>query len=69
MPSRAGRDLQPLMNRFGSRYRIGVSATPDKTGDFALATLVLGQIFHETKPEDCDNLMRPTVVRVVTDFF
>ena len=58
-----------IMNRFNARYRIGVSATPDKTGDFALATAVLGPIFHETRPEDCDNLMRPTVIRVATDFF
>ena len=58
-----------VVNRFNARYRIGVSATPDKTGDFALATAVLGPIFHETRPEDCDNLMRPTVIRVTTDFF
>ena len=58
-----------ILNRFGARYRIGVSATPDKTGDFALATNVLGPIFHETRPEDCTNLMRPTVIRVVTNFF
>jgi superfamily II DNA or RNA helicase len=58
-----------LMNRFSARYRIGVSATPDKTGDFALATNVLGPVFHTTKPEEVDTLQRPEVIRVPTDFY
>lgn len=58
-----------LINRFSSRYRIGVSATPDKTGDFLLATAVLGPIFHETKVTEVTSLIRPQVVRVTTDFF
>jgi hypothetical protein len=40
-----------ILNRFSSRYRVGVSATPDKTGDFALAQHVLGTVIHTTKPE------------------
>lgn len=57
-----------VLDRFSARYRLGVSATPDKTGDFALATCVLGPIIHETKPDDVDALMKPEVIRVPTKF-
>jgi superfamily II DNA or RNA helicase len=57
-----------IMNRFTAQYRIGVSATPDKTGDFTMARLVLGPIIHETKPNEVDILIKPRVVRVVTKF-
>lgn len=57
-----------ILNRFSSRYRIGVSATPDKTGDFALATNVLGPVFHTTHERDVPALMKPTIVKVPTKF-
>jgi len=57
-----------VLDRFSARYRLGVSATPDKTGDFALATRVLGPIIHETKPADVTTLMHPEVIRVPTKF-
>jgi superfamily II DNA or RNA helicase len=57
-----------IVNRFSSRYRVGVSATPDKTGDFALAQMVLGTVIHETKPAKVTNLIKPRVVRVPTKF-
>jgi len=57
-----------VMNEFSARYRIGVSATPDKTGDFLMATSVIGPIIHETKPADVPNLTRPEVIRVATEF-
>jgi superfamily II DNA or RNA helicase len=57
-----------IVNSFSARYRVGVSATPDKTGDFRLATAVLGPIFHETVPSEVDSLIKPRVVRVKTDF-
>jgi superfamily II DNA or RNA helicase len=57
-----------VLNRFSSRYRIGVSATPDKTGDFALATNVLGPIFHTTHPREVKELLVPEVMRVPTKF-
>jgi superfamily II DNA or RNA helicase len=57
-----------LLNRFSARYRIGVSATPDKTGDFALATNVLGPIFHDTKKADVDSIIEPEIFKVITDF-
>lgn len=57
-----------LIDRFPCRYRIGVSATPDKTGDFALAQAVLGPIFHVTDPADVDSIIKPVVFRIPTKF-
>lgn len=57
-----------IMNRFSARVREGVSATPDKTGDFELAKLVLGPIVHVTKPAEVDTLMKPKLIRVPTKF-
>lgn len=63
--------LNEIMNRFTSRVRGGTSATPAKTGDFRLATVTLGDIFHE---DDYDVLkedgvlLEPTVEIVATDF-
>jgi superfamily II DNA or RNA helicase len=56
------------VNRFSCRYRIGVSATPNKTGDFALATNVIGPVFHETKRKDVDALIDPVVFKIPTGF-
>jgi len=36
-----------LVSLFPARIRIGMSATPDQTGDFAIALNVLGPVFHE----------------------
>jgi superfamily II DNA or RNA helicase len=57
-----------VVDRFSARYRIGVSATPDKTGDFALARNVLGPVFHETKREDVNTLIEPTIFKISTEF-
>lgn len=57
-----------LIDRFSARYRIGVSATPDKTGDFLLATNVLGPVIHTTTPDEVDALTKPVVIRVPTTF-
>jgi hypothetical protein len=57
-----------LMTRFSARYRLGVSATPDKTGDFELAKLVIGPIIHTTHPHQVTNLIKPRVVKVPTKF-
>jgi superfamily II DNA or RNA helicase len=57
-----------ILSRFSSRFRIGVSATPDKTGDFAMATNVLGPIIHTTKPSEVTTLTKPVVVKVPTKF-
>lgn len=57
-----------IVDRFTARFRIGVSATPDKTGDFALATNVLGPIIHETSHKDVSTLTKPTVYKIPTKF-
>jgi superfamily II DNA or RNA helicase len=57
-----------ILNRFSARYRIGVSATPDKTGDFELAKMVLGPIIHVTHPHEVTNLIKPRVVKIPTKF-
>jgi superfamily II DNA or RNA helicase len=57
-----------VLDRFSAKYRIGVSATPDKTGNFALAKAVLGPIIHETKHKDVDSLQTPRVISVPTNF-
>lgn len=60
-----------VMDRFSSKWRIGVSATPDKTGDFKLAEMVLGPIIHTTKHKgliEKGYLIEPEIVKVKTDF-
>lgn len=57
-----------IVDSFASRYRIGVSATPDKTGDFALAENILGPIFHVTDPKDVKTLVRPIIFKIPTRF-
>ena len=57
-----------IVNRFSSRIRIGVSATPDKTGDFELAKMVLGPIIHETHRDEVDSIVKPHVFKICTDF-
>jgi superfamily II DNA or RNA helicase len=53
-----------LLDRFSARYRFGTSATPDKTGDYALSLNILGPVVHES---DFDG-MEPVIVRLETDF-
>lgn len=57
-----------VINRFSSRYRIGVSATPEKTGDYRLAESVLGPIIHETKRSDVSSIINPIIYRIPTEF-
>lgn len=57
-----------IMNTFSARYRIGVSATPDKSGEFALATRVLGPIICDTNPDSVDALQKPVVYKIPTKF-
>lgn len=62
---------QRAINRFSARYRIGVSATPDKTGDFKLAEMVLGPIIHTTEYDglvEAGYLVDPEIIKVKTDF-
>lgn len=57
-----------ILDTFSARYRVGVSATPDKSGEFALATRVLGPIICDTDPATVDALQRPTVFKIPTKF-
>lgn len=61
-----------VVNAFPSKWRIGVSATPDRdNGLLEVAYSVLGPIIHKTaKQELIDQgfLIKPSVVRVYTDF-
>ncbi len=60
-----------VLNRFSAKYRIGVSATPKKTGDFLLAQMVLGPIIHITTHKgliDKGYLIKPQIVQVKTNF-
>jgi superfamily II DNA or RNA helicase len=63
--------INDIMDRFTARYRGGTSATPFKTGNFMLATTVLGDVIHEDDYEKLkeDNiLLAPEVEIVETDF-
>jgi superfamily II DNA or RNA helicase len=60
-----------LLDRFSARWRWGVSATPDKTGDFRIATNVLGPVLHETPLQemfDKGYLIKPRAVKIETGF-
>ena len=57
-----------ILNRFSARYRVGVSATPDKTGDFELAVNVVGPVIHTVRPDQVDILQKPTVLKIPTKF-
>lgn len=65
------RTFTEVMQRFPARIRIGLSATPDKTGDFEVAQGVLGDVIHRTtrhQLRELGILMRPTIEVVDTDF-
>lgn len=57
-----------IVDTFSSRFRMGVSATPDKSGEFQLATKVLGPIICDTDPATVDALQKPIVYKVPTKF-
>lgn len=60
-----------IMDLFDAEIRIGVSATPGKTGDFTLAQLVLGPVFTSTSHKELVErgyLIKPKIVRVKTEF-
>jgi superfamily II DNA or RNA helicase len=61
-----------VMESFTSKYRIGVSATPDRdNGLVPVALAVLGPVIHSTtrnRLEKLGLLIKPTVHRIQTDF-
>jgi superfamily II DNA or RNA helicase len=64
--------LTQITGSFNSRYRIGLSATPDrKDGRFQVALDVLGEVFHEDNEEELRKkgvLVKPRVEVIRTDF-
>ena len=61
-----------VMNAFPAKWRIGVSATPDRdNGLMGVAYSVLGPVIHKTEKQqliDDGYLTKPSVVRVQTSF-
>jgi superfamily II DNA or RNA helicase len=60
-----------VVSRFPSLIRVGLSATPDKTGDFDIAQAVLGDVVARTTRHELRDhgiLVRPTVRVVDTRF-
>lgn len=64
--------LQDIMERFWARYRLGVSATPDRLdGRFEIVQNVLGEVFYANTEEElraAGVLVRPTVNVIKTGF-
>ena len=64
--------IQIIVGAFNAKYRLGVSATPDRKNDkFEFALNVLGEVFHQDDEEELREagvLMRPTVRVVKTHF-
>jgi superfamily II DNA or RNA helicase len=60
-----------IVDRFTAQHRWGVSATPDKTGDFRIAKAVLGPVLHETPLKEMFEkgyLLKPTVLKINSRF-
>lgn len=58
-----------VMNQFSAKYRWGVSATPEKTGDPRIMKLVLGDQFVEVTEKDVEHsVMKPTIEVIPTQF-
>ena len=63
--------FQHVMQMFPAKYRFGVSATPDKTGDYEIAISVLGDEIHETTRQELRSLgilVTPLIMTVETEF-
>lgn len=63
--------LYDLVDLFTSRYRFGVSATPDKGNDFSFVLNILGEIFHEDDEDhlrELGLLVRPHVEVIHTNY-
>lgn len=60
-----------IIDRFTAMHRLGVSATPDKTGDFRIAQAVLGPVLHETPLKEMFEkgyLLKPEVIKINSRF-
>lgn len=60
-----------ILDLFTARYRIGLSATPGKTGDFRVAQAVMGPVKHITTDEElrqAGRQVKPKIIQVRTNF-
>ena len=60
-----------IFDRFSAYWRVGLSATPEKTGDFRIAESVIGPIRHKTADQELEGAgatIKPRVVQVQTRF-
>lgn len=55
------RTFNEVFSFFSSKIRIGVSATPEKTGLFELAEAIIGPIVVEVEEEDVTRIEKPTI--------
>lgn len=65
------RTFREIFDLFKARYRVGLSATPEKTGSFDLAQYTIGPIGHVTTEEELEVAgvrIRPSVLRIDTPF-
>lgn len=60
------RTFNEVFAMFNSKYRYGVSATPEKTGVFALAEAVIGPIIVEVDEDDVHRIEKPIVEVIET---
>jgi len=64
--------VRELLQRFPAKYRIGLSATPDREEWLTIASRsIIGEIFHRTTEDELEAagvLVRPKVVAVRTPF-
>lgn len=56
-----------VFDRFSSKIRIGVSATPDKTGIFELAEAIVGPVVAEVDEENVDRITKPKIEVIETN--
>lgn len=60
------RTFNEVFAMFNSKFRFGVSATPEKTGVFELAEAVIGPIIVEVDEDDVERIEKPIVEVIET---
>lgn len=62
------RTYNDIFNRFSAECRFGMSATPEKTGDFRLAENICGPVIVEVTEKDVESqIIKPEIIVVETD--
>jgi superfamily II DNA or RNA helicase len=61
--------FKDIIERFPAAFRIGISATPNKSQMNPIAQVVLGEIFHQTTDSEVgDKILMPSIEVVNTNF-